>query len=299
MDAPRRAGASATRYPCSDRNVAPIRSSPRTWRLTGRAPMSSPPGSATLARPHRASKGPSTTIDARTCCASSCGASMPVTDVASSSATPCSSRTPTPTCSSISAITVQSRIRGTFVTTLRPGARIEAAMSLSAEFFAPETWTVPSRRAPPVTRKRSIGRWYRGPVPDGSAGELDPSRRLRDLALGDLVVVFRRPALKLGEPRAGGGDVDLLFKLGVRRQHVGARHAVVRRDMQEAAVDHSACLRAAVGQHAQRPDRKLHEQRRMATEDPHFAVDAPRDQLLDVAVPHLPHRRDDVDLDGH
>jgi hypothetical protein len=73
------------------------------------------------------------------------------------------SLTDTPRCSSISAITEQSRIRGTFVTTLRSAARIDAAISLSAEFLAPETWTVPSKRGPPVTRKRSIGRWYPAP----------------------------------------------------------------------------------------------------------------------------------------
>src|SRR5437764_4882749 len=46
-------------------------------------------------------------------------------------------------------------IRGTLVTTVRPGASSAAAMSLSAEFFAPTTETSPSRRAPPTTRIRS------------------------------------------------------------------------------------------------------------------------------------------------
>src|SRR4051794_4397325 len=298
MDAPRRAGASATRYPCSERNVAPIRSSPRTCRLTGRAPMSSPPGRATRARPHRASNGPRTTIEARTCRASSCGASNPVTEVASSSATPCSSRTATPTCSSISAITAQSRIRGTFPTTLRPGARIEAAINFSAEFFAPETWTVPSRRAPPVTRKRSIGRWYPGTGAGRSAGELDPRVRLRDLGLGDLVLVLDGTALQIRQPCASRLDVDLRLELRIRGQHVGAGHALVRRHMQEPAVDDRAGL-APVGQHPQRPDRELHQQRRVAAQDADLTVDAARDQLLHVAGPHLADGRDDVDLDRH
>ena len=69
---------------------------------------------------------------------------------------PSRSVTRTPKCSSISAITPQSRMRGTLRTTLVPGARSEAAMSLSAEFFAPETWTDPAKRAPPVTNRRSM-----------------------------------------------------------------------------------------------------------------------------------------------
>jgi hypothetical protein len=32
-----------------------------------------------------------------------------------------------------------------------PGASREAAISFKAEFFEPETWTVPLRQAPPVT----------------------------------------------------------------------------------------------------------------------------------------------------
>ena len=76
--------------------------------------------------------------------------------VASSSATPSRSVTRTPKCSSISAITLQSRIRGTLRTTLLPGASNDAAMSLSAEFFAPEMRTAPLKRAPPVTKRRSM-----------------------------------------------------------------------------------------------------------------------------------------------
>ena len=46
-------------------------------------------------------------------------------------------------------------IRGTLVSTVRPGASSAAAISLSAEFFAPTTVTSPASRAPPSTRIRS------------------------------------------------------------------------------------------------------------------------------------------------
>src|SRR4029079_14231069 len=137
-----------------------------------------------------------------------------------------------------------------------------------------------------------------GRVLAGSAGELDPSGRLRDLALRDLVVVLDRTTLELGETRAGRLHIDLLLELRVGGPHVGARHALVRRHVQEPAVDDRAGL-ATIGQHPQRTDRELHEQRRVPTEDPDLAVDAARDQLLNVARPHLPDRCDDVDLDGH
>src|SRR3954451_2053349 len=135
-------------------------------------------------------------------------------------------------------------------------------------------------------------------MPEGSAGELDPGGRLRDLALRDLVVVFDRATFEVGQPGAGRVDIDLLFELRVRGEHVGARHGLVRRDVQEAAVDDRAGL-AALDQHAERADRELDKQRRVATEDADLAVDATRDELLDVACPDLADRRDDVHLDGH
>ena len=48
-----------------------------------------------------------------------------------------------------------SAISGRFVIVLFPGASNVAAINLRAEFFAPETFTVPERRAPPATRNRS------------------------------------------------------------------------------------------------------------------------------------------------
>jgi len=59
--------------------------------------------------------------------------------VASSSATPSPSVTRTPKCSSISAINAAVPDARDVADNAVPGARSEAAMSLSAEFFAPET----------------------------------------------------------------------------------------------------------------------------------------------------------------
>jgi hypothetical protein len=58
---------------------------------------------------------------------------------------------------STSAMMAMSVMRGTFVRTLRPGASRVAAISLSAEFFAPTTATSPARRTPPNTLSRSTG----------------------------------------------------------------------------------------------------------------------------------------------
>ena len=60
--------------------------------------------------------------------------------------------------SSTSPIVRQSTIRGTRSSVVRPEARSDAAMSLSAEFFAPEIGTVPERRCPPSMRSLSAMR---------------------------------------------------------------------------------------------------------------------------------------------
>ncbi len=65
MLVPRRRGAAATRKPCSLCMVAPSRSRPEMCMSSPREPIASPPGSATLAEPHRATSGPSTLIEAR------------------------------------------------------------------------------------------------------------------------------------------------------------------------------------------------------------------------------------------
>jgi hypothetical protein len=51
--------------------------------------------------------------------------------------------TDAPTWRSTSIIVKTSAIRGTFVSTVRPSASSEAAISFRAEFFAPETTTEP------------------------------------------------------------------------------------------------------------------------------------------------------------
>ena len=114
------------------------------------------PGIATLAVPNRASSGPSTRIDARIRLTSSYGVSTERTSLVSrTSASPFHAQ-PTPRCSSTSTIVRQSWIRGTFRTMVRPSDSTTAAMSFSAEFFAPAISTVPSSDIPPVTSRRSI-----------------------------------------------------------------------------------------------------------------------------------------------
>src|SRR5438477_12023638 len=65
----------------------------------------------------------------------------------------------------------QSTIRGTRSMTVRPDASREAAMSLSAEFFAPEIGTAPERRRPPSMRSRSA---MRGSLPRKDSGQDKP-----------------------------------------------------------------------------------------------------------------------------
>jgi hypothetical protein len=65
--------------------------------------------------------------------------------------------TPHPRRRTSSAMMSTSRIAGTWLMVLRPGASSAAAMSLSTLFFAPVTRTSPANRAPPITRMRSTG----------------------------------------------------------------------------------------------------------------------------------------------
>ncbi len=53
-----------------------------------------------------------------------------------------------------------SRMSGTLLIRLVPGARRVAAMSFSTEFFAPVRRTSPVSGLPPVTRKTSTGASY-------------------------------------------------------------------------------------------------------------------------------------------
>ena len=111
--------------------------------------MLHPPGIATRARPNRASSGPSTRIDARIRLTSSYGVSTDRTSVASTETAPSTHSVRAPRWSSTSVIVRQSWMRGTLSITLRPSARSEAAISFSAEFFAPATRTVPESGCPP------------------------------------------------------------------------------------------------------------------------------------------------------
>ena len=143
--APVSAAASATTNPCSIPSVAPIRSSPAKCMSSLREPMLSPPGSATLARPVRASSGPRTQIEARILRTSSYGASedgRSGTSMTTLSPSPSSSadvRHPS-RCSSWFMMST-SAMAGRLPIVVRPSASKDAAMSLSTLFFAPTTGT--------------------------------------------------------------------------------------------------------------------------------------------------------------
>ncbi len=68
----------------------------------------------------------------------------------------CRPRTSTaaPRCSSTSCMVCTSSMSGTLCSTLVPDPSSEAAISLRAEFLAPETATCPTRRRPPRTSRR-------------------------------------------------------------------------------------------------------------------------------------------------
>ena len=113
-----------------------------------REPMLSPPGSATRARPQRATSGPSTLIEARSRRTRSYGASWPTSSGTSMTTVPlpwaaCSTSTEQPSSSSSRAITCTSRMSGTLLSSVRPLASSDAAISFSALFLAPPTWAVP------------------------------------------------------------------------------------------------------------------------------------------------------------
>ena len=116
-----------------------MRSNPLRWRSIFREPMLHPPGMATRARPKRASSGPRTTIDARIRRTSSYGVSSPFAPEVSIRRVDPSHVRCAPRCSSTSPIVWQSAMRGTFSMTVSPSARSDAAISFSAEFFAPLT----------------------------------------------------------------------------------------------------------------------------------------------------------------
>ncbi len=127
---------------------------------SGRAPIASPPGSATFARPVRPSNGPSTAIEPRILRTSSYGASGIGSSgtVIRTLSTPPSvdAATSQPSRPSRACMVVTSLIAGRLLIVVSPGAMSAAAISLSTLFLAPTTATSPDSLAPPVTRSTCI-----------------------------------------------------------------------------------------------------------------------------------------------
>ena len=115
-------------------------------------------GSATLARLHRPTSGPSTQTEARNCRTAAKSASYFGSSGEVMRATSPSSSTVAPRPRNTSAINGTSRMSGQLVIVLVPSASSVAAISLSTLFLAPPTATSPDNRLPPVTTNRSATR---------------------------------------------------------------------------------------------------------------------------------------------
>src|ERR1700757_332526 len=122
---------------------------------SGRDPIASPPGNATLARLHRPTSGPSTQTEARNWRTAAKSASYFGSSGEVIRATSPSSSTVAPKPRKTSAISGTSRMSGQLVIVLVPSASSVAAMSLSTLFLAPPAATSPDNRLPPVTTNRS------------------------------------------------------------------------------------------------------------------------------------------------
>ncbi len=225
--------------------------------------MLSPPGNATRASPVRASNGPRTAIEARIRRTSSYGASTEERCVASTATPPSSQATPAPRCSRTSPIVKQSWMRGTLRSTERPGASRVAAISLRAEFLAPEIRTEPASRAPPVTKRRSISASYRRAtrrrsgrgIGQSRVAERDPGLGPRDLDLHAIVVgALGRRSQLLEAPRTAETSISAL-ELRVRGEHVHPRGSLLRGHVEEARRPRrpSATCRPPPGSAAVRP----------------------------------------------
>src|SRR6201991_3876847 len=125
---------------------------------SGREPMASPPGNATLARLHRPTSGPSTQTEARNCRTAAKSASYFGSSGDVMRTVPSSISTFAPSPRRTSAISGTSRMSGQLVIVLVPSANKVAAISLSTLFLAPPTATRPDKRLPPVTTNRSATR---------------------------------------------------------------------------------------------------------------------------------------------
>src|SRR6478735_11772197 len=125
---------------------------------SGREPMASPPGNATLARLPRPTSGPSTHTEARNWRTAAKSASYLTSSGEVTRTVEPSSSTVAPRPRSTSAINGTSRMSGQLVIVLVPSANSVAAISLRTLFFAPPTATSPDNRLPPVTTNRSLTR---------------------------------------------------------------------------------------------------------------------------------------------
>ena len=150
--------------------------SPRRWMSILRGPRLQPPGMATRACPNRATSGPMIWMEARIFCTRSYGATCDCTAVVSMVMVPSSNSTTAPRYSSTSRMVRTSWMSGTLCRTLVPEASSEAAMSLSAEFFAPATATCPARAAPAADQKARLVsvRSHAGAQFSGHLGDFQP-----------------------------------------------------------------------------------------------------------------------------
>src|SRR5215467_2421506 len=98
---------------------------------------------------------------------------------------------------STSAMIRMSVILGTFDSTVRPGASSAAAISFSAEFFAPPTVTSPDRRDPPGTRMTSTTDIVGAAA--GCAGAATRRRIRRERTLTPMAVHLTRIYTKTGD----------------------------------------------------------------------------------------------------
>src|SRR6185312_11980415 len=137
---------------------APSCRRPAWCMSSGRDPIASPPGSATLARLQRPTNGPSTQTEARNCLTAAKSASYLGSSGEVMRTVPLSSSTLAPRPRSTSAISGTSRMSGQLVIVLVPSASSVAAISFRTLFLAPPTATSPDNRFPPVTTNRSLTR---------------------------------------------------------------------------------------------------------------------------------------------
>ncbi len=152
-------------------NVAPMALRPSVWKLIGRWPKSSPPGSAMFASPQRVSSGPSTTIDARieaNRCAGATGCRSWASGTLIESSCCAGRTTEQPSASSSSIITPTSVMSGTLDSWCSPVASRQAAICLRTAFLAPKACTSPSRGpAGLTTRELTPQVWPGSPIAKG------------------------------------------------------------------------------------------------------------------------------------